>query len=93
MKVSEDEMNEILENLFEEYQKDIWETNIWNGAPEYNGSELDITKFVDLIIEECLKEARNELPDYEPDDDYVRGKYDGIVDVIIRLQNLFKEAK
>jgi hypothetical protein len=83
-------MNALLESLVDKSQLEVWGTNMYNGAPEYEGSELDIPKFVGLILDECIKEARKEMPDYDSSDAYTRGRCDGILDVIVGIKNLFE---
>ena len=48
-------MNNRIEELKAQAQKEVWGTNPFNGAPELDGYELDDDKFAELIILECIK--------------------------------------
>jgi hypothetical protein len=48
-------MNERIKELAKLATKEIWGTNLYNGAPSFDGYELDQEKFAELIVKECAK--------------------------------------
>lgn len=55
-------MNELIKNLINQCQKEVWINNAYNGSPEFDGYELDAEKLAELII----KEYEQFLPDICP---------------------------
>lgn len=47
-------MNEQIKELISQAQKEVWGNSPYNGAPEFEGYELDHEKFAELIIKECV---------------------------------------
>ncbi len=47
-------MNERILELIGPAQKEVWGNNPYNGSPEFEGYELDVEKFAELIVRECL---------------------------------------
>ena len=47
-------MNDRIEALKALATKEVWSENQYNGAPEFNGYELDVEKFAELIVRECM---------------------------------------
>jgi hypothetical protein len=59
-------MNERIEALKKLATKEVWSENQHNGAPEFDGYELDADMFAELIIRECADIAlREEHDPYE----------------------------
>ena len=60
-------MNERIEALKKLATKEVWSENQYNGAPEFDRYELDTDMFAELIIRECIKQARKDEngPAYE----------------------------
>jgi hypothetical protein len=48
-------MNERIQELIGQAQKEVWGNCPYNGSPEFEGYELDAEKFAELIVEECGK--------------------------------------
>jgi hypothetical protein len=48
-------MNERIKELAKKATKEVWGNNPHNGAPEFEGYELDQEKFAELIIEDFLQ--------------------------------------
>lgn len=48
-----EEMNEQIKTLRDLATKEMYGENIYNGAPEFMGYELDESKFAELIIRKC----------------------------------------
>ena len=48
-------MNERIEALKALATKEVWSENQYNGAPEFNGYELDVDMFAELIVKECVQ--------------------------------------
>ena len=46
-------MNDNINSLISKSQIEVWGSNPHNGEPEFEGYELDSTKFAELIIKEC----------------------------------------
>lgn len=65
-------MNKRIEELIKQATKEVWGNNQYNGAPEFEGTELDAEKFAQLIVKECASIARNaDLEDVEGGDSAV----------------------
>ena len=47
-------MNKRIEALKALATKEVWSENQYNGAPEFNGYELDPVKFAQLIAQESI---------------------------------------
>jgi hypothetical protein len=47
-------MNKRLNELRKLARKEVWGNNQYNGAPEFEGWDLDAEKFAELIIKECI---------------------------------------
>ena len=47
-------MNERIRELIGPAQKEVWGNNPYNGSPEFEGYELDVEKFAELIVRECI---------------------------------------
>ena len=47
-------MNERILELIGPAQKEVWGNNPYNGSPEFEGYELDVEKFAELIVRECI---------------------------------------
>ena len=47
-------MNERIEALKKLATKEVYGNNPYNGAPEFNGYELDADMFAELLVRECL---------------------------------------
>ena len=59
-------MNKRIEALKKLATKEVWSENQHNGAPEFDGYELDADMFAELIIRECADIAlREEHDPYE----------------------------
>jgi hypothetical protein len=52
-------MNERIEALKKLATKEVWSENQHNGAPEFDGYELDADMFAELIVAECLSYAKD----------------------------------
>ena len=48
-------MNERIQELIGQAQKEVWGNNPYNGSPEFEGYELDAEKFAELIVAECVE--------------------------------------
>jgi hypothetical protein len=48
-------MNERLNELRKLARKEVWGNNQYNGAPEFEGWDLDAEKFAELIIKETMQ--------------------------------------
>ena len=46
-------MNERIQELIGQAQKEVWGNSPYNGSPEFEGYELDAEKFAELIVQEC----------------------------------------
>jgi len=46
-------MNERIQELAEQAQKEVWGNNPYNGSPEFEGYEIDAEKFAELIVKDC----------------------------------------
>lgn len=46
-------MNERIKELAKQATKEVWGNDPFNGAPTFEGHELDEEKFAELIINEC----------------------------------------
>ena len=51
-------MNERIRELIVPAQKEVWGNNPYNGSPEFEGYELDVEKFAELIVRECAEVCR-----------------------------------
>jgi len=51
-------MNERILELIGPAQKEVWGNNPYNGSPEFEGYELDVEKFAELIVKECIETLR-----------------------------------
>ena len=51
-------MNERIRELIGPAQKEVWGNNPYNGSPEFEGYELDVEKFAELIVRECAEVCR-----------------------------------
>ena len=61
-------MNERIQELAEQAQKEVWGNNPYNGLPEFEGYELDAEKFAELIVRECILINRQRMfSEYEGD--------------------------
>jgi hypothetical protein len=59
-------MNKRIEALKKLATKEVWSENQYNGAPEFDGYELDADMFAELIVRECADIAlREEHDPYE----------------------------
>ena len=47
-------MNERIEALKKLATKEVWSENQYNGAPEFDGYELDADMFAELIVAEVI---------------------------------------
>ena len=57
-------MNERILELIGPAQKEVWGNNPYNGSPEFEGYELDVEKFAELIVKECAYVAdKNQAED------------------------------
>ena len=52
-------MNERIQELIGQAQKEVWGNSPYNGSPEFEGYELDAEKFAELIVKECISELRD----------------------------------
>ena len=52
-------MNERIESLKKLATKEVWSENQHNGAPEFDGYELDADMFAELIVRECAEQVKN----------------------------------
>ena len=73
-------MNERIRELIGPAQKEVWGNNPYNGSPEFEGYELDVEKFAELIVRECANLLMK--PEYvmnHPEEltDYNRGWVNG----------------
>jgi hypothetical protein len=50
-------MNKRIKELAQKATKEVWGTNPHNGAPEFQGYELDQEKFADSIVRMCADYA------------------------------------
>ncbi len=57
-------MNERIKELMKQATKEVWGNNQYNGAPEFEGTELDAEKFAELIIKECMALHDETIADY-----------------------------
>ena len=46
-------MNDRIKELLDASNVAVWDTNDYNGSPEFLGHEIDQEKFAELIIKEC----------------------------------------
>ena len=46
-------MNERIKDLLKQATQEVWGNNFYNGAPEFEGYEVDQEKFAELIVREC----------------------------------------
>ena len=46
-------MNERIRQLAKQATKEVWGNDPFNGAPTFEGHELDEEKFAELIVREC----------------------------------------
>lgn len=53
-------MNERIRLLAEQATREVWGNNPHNGAPEFEGYELDQTRFAELIVRECMNQCFTE---------------------------------
>lgn len=59
--------DDMIKTLIEKAEVDEWDTNDYNGAPEYRGKVLDERKFAELVVLKVLdqiQDMRFELPDF-----------------------------
>ena len=54
-------MNERIRELKIQASKEVWGTNPYTGAPEFDGLELDVEKFAELIVRECVQSIENTI--------------------------------
>lgn len=68
-------MNERIKYLATLSTKEVWSDNPYNGAPEFEGYELDVEKFAELIVRECMNVARQQRNpanlNYKPSERFV----------------------
>lgn len=50
-------MNERISILQKQATKEVWGNCSWNGAPEFEGYELDVDLFAKLLIAECAAQC------------------------------------
>jgi len=62
-------MNERIQELIGQAQKEVWGNSPYNGSPEFEGYELDAEKFAELIVKECL----DQLLVSDPTEDFDKG--------------------
>lgn len=48
-------MNERIKELAKQATKEVWGNDPFNGAPTFEGHELDEEKFAELIVRECVR--------------------------------------
>lgn len=48
-------MNKKIEKFAKQSQIEIWGTNEINGSPKFLGHDIDVEKFAELIVEECVR--------------------------------------
>ena len=60
-------MNERIQELIGQAQKEVWGNCSYNGSPEFEGYELDAEKFAELIVKECIKQVFYTIEDEEED--------------------------
>ena len=73
-------MNERINELISQAQKEVWGNSPYNGSPEFEGYELDAEKFAELIIQECMEQVRGEfLPVLEDTEMMKDTHWDGYV--------------
>ena len=53
-------MNERIRELANQAIREVWGNNSYNGAPEFEGYELDQEKFAELIVKKCM--SLSDLP-------------------------------
>lgn len=56
-------MNERIQELARQATKEVWGNNPHNGAPEFEGYELDQEKFAELIVRECFQTLVDNTPE------------------------------
>jgi len=59
-------MNERIRELKEQATKEIWGNDSFNGAPSFEGYELDEEKFAELIVRKCAKVANENVGLFTP---------------------------
>jgi hypothetical protein len=62
-------MNERIEALKALATKEVWSENQYNGAPEFNGYELDVDMFAQLIAQESIVDFYRRYLDICTDED------------------------
>ncbi len=63
-------MNERIQELKIQASKEVWGTNPYTGAPQFDELELDAEKFAELIVRECARVYWN-IDDSETHTEYV----------------------
>ncbi len=51
------QMNANVERLLKQATKEVWGNNDYNGAPEFEGYEVDQELFADLLIKACAAQV------------------------------------
>lgn len=54
-------MNARIKELLDASKVAVWDTNDYNGSPEFLGYEIDQEKFANLIISECVDRCKNQV--------------------------------
>lgn len=62
-------MNERIRQLAKQATKEVWGNDPFNGAPTFEGHELDEEKFAELIVRECAKVVNDTEYPYENEAD------------------------
>ena len=72
-------MNKRIKELADQCQKEVWGNSPYNGAPEFDGYELDVERFAELIVKECIRccEGNSEYKNHT-DTEWGKGLASGI---------------